>query len=123
MKWLSLVFIGLSTMARAQTVVVGDALVSGRIGVGGAPGSARVKVAMSTTAVTQFQVSGVDETPFLTVPSSGAVGLGVTPSAAMDISGSGDSGAMTLGLDNGNAAAGGAQLAFGYKGSANLRHS
>ena len=87
--------------------------------------AARLQVVASSQATTIFQVSGVDETPFLTVASSGAVGAGLTPLADLDINGSGDSGAVGLQLRSGNQYpnTSSIQAAFGYNGTGNLSHA
>jgi hypothetical protein len=125
MRWALLAaLLSLPLRGAAQTAAMSDALVSGRLGVSTTATAARVQVAMSTAATTQFQVSGVDEAPFITLASSGAVGMGAQPAANLDISGSGDSGGAVLELDNGNSypATGATQMSFGFNGGATRRH-
>lgn len=125
MKFFWAFFLLLPRLAAAQTTVTGDGWVAGKLAVGTTTISGRVDVAMAAASTTTFQVSGVDETPFLTVASSGAVGMGVAPAAALDISGTGDSGAVGAQLRNGNLypASGSSQITFGYNGTTNLRHA
>ncbi|MBI3548638.1 MAG: hypothetical protein HY078_06245 [Elusimicrobia bacterium] len=123
-------FLLLSTLlaqeaAFAQTVVIGDAWVAGQVAVGTNTYSGRFNVVGSSLTSTIFQVSGVDETPFLAVTSSGAVGMGMTPLARLDVNGSGDNGIAALELRNGNrlGSTGAYQMTLSYDGSANLRHA
>ncbi len=111
--------------ALGQTLVVGDAWITGQVAVGTTTPSARLTIQASSAASTVFQVSGVDETPFLAVASSGAVGAGVVPAARLDVNGSGDSGVTALELRDGNLypMTSGYQMSFGYNGSSNLRHA
>jgi hypothetical protein len=121
----ALLLSALAEGARAQTTIVGDAYVTGQMSVGTNTVSGPFFVLASSGAATVFQVSGVDETPFLTVASSGAVGVGATPVANLDVNGSGDSGVVALQLRDGNMypATGSYQVAFGVNGSSNLRHA
>ena len=117
--------LALARPAVAQTTVVGDAFISGTLSVGTSTVSARLQVQASSTAGTAFQVSGVDETPFLTVSTGGPVGLGVSPDANLDVMGSGDNGTSALELRNGNLypANSAYQMTFGVSGTSNLRHA
>jgi hypothetical protein len=129
MKTWSLVFIA-AAFLRAQTVfgqtaIVGDAWTVGPLSVGTTAQTDAMDVVNSTYSAAAFQVSGVDETPFFQVASSGVMGVGVTPVAGLDVTGSGDSGAISLELDNGTLypSTGNVQIAFGANGTADLMHS
>lgn len=125
MRLLTPVLLLLAIGARAQSTVIGDAWFSGRLGVGTTSPAATIDVVNATTTTAAFQVSAVDETPFLQVASSGAVGVGVVPSAKLDVTGLADESAISLQLHNGNSAgtSGSFQLALGVNGSADLRHA
>ena len=115
----------LAPATAAQTTVVGDALILGRLTAGTTEAStARLAVRASSAAPAAFQVSGVDLTPFWVIGSSGAAGASVTPGAWLDIGGSADSADAGLWLRAGSLApsTGPVQVAFGHEGSANLRH-
>lgn len=117
----------LASRAQAQTAVVGDAWIIGPVMVGTttAAGS-RLHVAASSATETPFQVSGVDQTPFLRVGKDGKVGMSTYSAANLDVNGSGDSANAALMLQSGNLYQGGTsrvQLAFGQDGTENRRHS
>lgn len=115
----SLVLALLLSPAAAQTTLIGDLWVTGKAGVGTTSPTARLEVQGSSAALSYFQVSGVDETPFLTVAPAGGVGLSTTPAANIDVNGSAAFGDYALQLENG----GSLQAAFGYAGSALYRHA
>ena len=72
-----LLFALLAFPAAAQAQIINDdAWISGKFGAGTANPGARLEVQASSLTTTVFQVSGVDQTPFLAVYSSGAVGMG-----------------------------------------------
>lgn len=116
----------LAPPAFAQTTVVGDAWIIGPVMVGTNTASAsRMSVAASSATEVPFQVSGVDLTPFLRVGKDGKVGMSTYSAANLDVSGSGDSGAIALQLRSGNlypATSGRAQISFGQDGTTNRRH-
>jgi hypothetical protein len=109
----------------AQTTITSDLAIGGRLEVGASSPTARVDIHMSSAAIVAFQISGVDESPFMTVTASGAVGMGITPSSRLDVTGSGDDGAVALELRNGNLfpASSANQLMFGYNGKTDLAHA
>lgn len=120
-----LIFASLAHRVFAQTTVVGDAWIGGRMAVGVSSATARLEVRASSASLAAFQISGVDETPFWVVNSTGSVGAGVPPLARLDVNGSADSGATGLMLRDGNMvpSSGGYQMAFGYNGTTNMRHA
>lgn len=110
----------------AQTAIVSDAWVQGRVLVGTTTPVARMTVVPSSTnAAAVFQASGVDLTPFLRVGNDGTVGLSTYSAAQLDAAGSGDSGNIGLMLRSGNAygSSGMTQLTFGADGTADERHA
>lgn len=118
-------FFLLAGLVSAQTVAISDALIGGRLSVGTTTANGRVFVLSNPATTVPFQVSGVDLTPFLRVERTGDVGIGVEPQANLDVYGSADSDDVAVQLRNGNAypAADLPQLAFGYDGTADRRHS
>jgi hypothetical protein len=111
--------------ASAQTYVVGDAWISGRLTAGTTVAGASLEVQATTNVSTAFQVSGVFETPFLVVTTSGDVGMGVTPTTRLDITGAADVDNAAVVLRNGNLypSATQYQLTFGEGGTVNRRHA
>ena len=112
--------------ASAQTAIVSDAWVLGRVMVGTTTPSARMTVVLSSAvAGAVFQASGVDLTPFLRVGGDGTVGLSTYSAAHLDAAGSADSGNVGLMLRSGNlyGSSGMTQLTFGANGTANERHA
>jgi hypothetical protein len=118
------VLLALCGTARAQTAIVGDAWIEGRVLVGTTT-AARMTVAASSTTSVPFQVSGVDLTPFLRVGADGTVGFSTYSAAHMDAAGSADDGAIGLELRSGNwyGSSGRTQIAFGAAGTTNERHA
>jgi hypothetical protein len=113
-------------VASAQTAIVGDAWVLGRVIVGTTTPAARMTVVASTfSAGAAFQASGVDLTPFLQVSNAGTVGLSTYSAAHLDVMGSADSANVGLMLRSGNlyGSPGMTQLTFGANGTANERHA
>src|SRR5579859_7055874 len=92
----------LSQVAFGQTTIVGDAWIKGKLAVGTSSATARLEVKESSSAAAAFQISGVDETPFWVVNSTGSVGAGVSPASRLDINGSADSSAIGLMLRDGS---------------------
>jgi hypothetical protein len=116
----------LSGGASAQTAIIGDAWVLGRVMVGTTTPSARMTVAPSSSTLVPFQTSGVDLTPFLRVGADGSVGLSTYSAAHVEVAGSGDSGNVGVELRAGNlygGAGGNQQIAFGSNGTTNERHA
>lgn len=117
----------LAAAVSAQTAIVSDAFINGRVIVGTATASTRMTVsASSASAGPVFQVSGVDFTPFLRVANDGTVGLSTYSAAHLDVMSSGDSGAAALQLRGGNLYGGGtniSQIAFGANGTTSERHA
>lgn len=112
--------------ASAQTTVVGDAWIQGRVIVGTATPAARMTVVPSSSSTgAVFQVSGVDLTPFLRVGVDGMVGLSTFSAARLDVMGSADSANVGLMLRGGNlyGGSGMTQLAFGANGTSDERHA
>ncbi|MBI3289109.1 MAG: tail fiber domain-containing protein [Elusimicrobia bacterium] len=122
---LSLAFLPLAIAARAQSYVIGDAFITGRLTTGTTVAGASLDVKMSSSATAAFQVSGVDETPFFVVTSTGNVGMGVTPEARLDLTGTADVDNAALVLRNGNLypATTQYQMTFGENGTVNRRHA
>ena len=121
--WLLAFWLGCCGALHAQTVVTGDMWVPGKVGVGSSDPTARFQVQPSSAAETVFQVSGVDETPFLHVGKSGGVGLSTYAAANLDIGGAG--GVLGLELKSGNLYpdTSSYQMTFGYAGQALERHA
>lgn len=126
MRGLLLAALLMPASASAQTVVVGDALILGKLVSGSTTTtpSARLEVHGTSAAAVYFQASGVDLTPFWAVGSSGAVGAGVTPGAWLDVMGAGDAEDQGIILRNGalSPSTGPVQLALGRAGTADYRH-
>lgn len=115
-----------SGAAFAQTAIVSDAWVLGRVVVGTTTPAARMTVVPSSAAAgAVFQASGVDLTPFLRVGNDGTVGLSTYSAAHLDVTGSADSANIGLMLRSGNlyGSSGMTQLTFGANGTANERHA
>ena len=114
-----------ASSAYGQALVVGDALITGSLGAGTTSPAARLEVLPSSATQIVFQVSGVDETPFLGIGKDGRVGLGVTPSANLDVNGTGDNADVGLELRSGNLypGTGSHQIAFGQDNTTNRRHA
>jgi hypothetical protein len=115
----------LAGLVSAQTVVIGDTLIAGKLSVGTTTTNGRVFILSTAATTVPFQVSGVDLTPFLRVERTGDIGIGVEPQANLDVFGVADSSDTSVQLRNGNAypSASLAQITFGYDGSADRRHS
>jgi hypothetical protein len=121
---LALLMLAAPLAASAQTAIVGDAWIAGRVMVDTATPSARMSVvASSINAGVVFQTSGVDLTPFLRVGNDGTVGLSTYSAAHLDAAGSADSANIGLMLRSGNAygSSGMTQLTFGANGTSNER--
>ena len=121
-----LLFALLAFPAAAQAQIINDdAWISGKFGAGTANPGARLEVQASSLTTTVFQVSGVDQTPFLAVYSSGAVGMGQVPVANLDLFGSPDDSSIGLQLKSGNLfpGSGSTQIAFGQNGTSDRRHA
>lgn len=110
---------------RAQTAIVGDAWILGRVMVGTTTPSARMTVVASSATNAVFQVSGVDLAPFLRVGRDGKVGLSTFSAADLDVNGSGDAGDVGLMLRSGSAYGGSirTQITLGAGGSTDRRHA
>lgn len=111
--------------ALAQTVITGDAWVSGQLAAGTTVPAARLEVDASSTTLTVFQVSDVIGTPIITVDQKGRLGLGAAPTANADINGRGDAGVLGLQLQDGNLYpnTSSLQIVFGASGTTNLDHA
>jgi hypothetical protein len=123
---LPLFLVATASAASAQTTIVGDAWVLGRVTVGTPTPAARMTVVPSSvTPGVVFQASGVDLTPFLRVANDGTVGLSTYSAARLDVTGSGDSANVGLLLRSGNmfGNSGMTQMTFGAGGAANERHA
>ena len=112
-------------MGQQTTTLAGDVWVDGKAGVGTASPAAHFEVRAASASGTVFQVSGVDETPFLQVDNQGRTALSTTPAANLDIWGVGDAGDIGLQLRNGAlyASATTYQILFGYAGTPTYRHA
>lgn len=123
-RLLLLAILCLAPSAQAQ-IINDDAWISGRFGAGTTDPTARLEVQASSLTTTVFQVSGVDQTPFLAVYSSGAVGMGQVPQANLDLFGSPDDSSIGLQLKSGNLfpGSGSYQIAFGQNGTTDRRHA
>ena len=110
--------------AVAQVRVTGDAWVRDRLGIGTTSPTAAIDVVNSSVSTAGFQVSADWEIPYFSAASSGALGIGVSPTAKVDVWSYGDDGTIALELRNGNVypATSDFQLVFGSSGTANLRH-
>jgi hypothetical protein len=108
-----------------QTTIVDDAWIDGKTGVGTGAPSARFEVQASSASGTVFQVSGVDETPFLQVANQGGVALSTTPGANLDVWGVADSSDAGVQLNDGSLypATTGFQVLLAYAGSSSYRHA
>lgn len=115
----------LPAIAQAQSGVIGDAFITGRLTAGTTVAGATLDVKMSSSATAAFQVSGVDETPFFVVTTTGNVGMGVTPVARLDLTGVADVDNTALILRNGNLypTTTQYQLTLGESGTVNRRHA
>jgi hypothetical protein len=111
--------------ALGQTVINGDAWVSGQMGVGTTAPSAQLQINASSAATTIFQVSDIIGTPIMSLSNTGNLSFQVTPAASMDVIGAGDNSAIGLQLGNGNLYpnTSSIQAAFGYNGTGNLSHA
>ncbi|MCX5786929.1 MAG: hypothetical protein NTX64_00240 [Elusimicrobia bacterium] len=107
-----------------QTTIVDDAWIDGRAGVGTDAPSARLEIQASSASTTVFQISGVDETPFLQVGNQGGVSLSTTAAANLDVWGVADSSDAGVQLNGGSLypATTGHQILLGYAGASSHRH-
>ncbi|MBI4422192.1 MAG: tail fiber domain-containing protein [Elusimicrobia bacterium] len=124
LSWLALA-LAFPAPCRAQTTMTGDAWISGKTGVAVTPFSARFEVQAGSATETAFQVSGVDETPFLLLDKQGRLALSTTPAAELDVWGVADSSDTGVQLQGGALypASTGYQILFGYAGGASYRHA
>ncbi len=123
---LALLLTVLAASASAQSAIVGDAWILGKVSVGTTTADARFYVLASSAAEVPFQISGVDLTPFLRVSRDGTVGLSTYSAAHLDVWGMADSADVAMMLRSGDAygaSAGRVQLAMGANGTTNRRHT
>ncbi|MDX6768919.1 MAG: tail fiber domain-containing protein [Elusimicrobiota bacterium] len=123
---LAALLVGRCAYASAQSAIVGDAWILGKVSVGTTTAGARFFVLASSSTEVPFQVSGVDLTPFIRVGRDGTVGLSTYSAAHLDASGTADSADMGLMLRSGDlygAGGGRVQIAMGANGSTSRRHT
>lgn len=123
---LAAVLLAHARAASAQSAIVGDAWILGKVSVGTTTADARFYVLASSATEAPFQISGVDLTPFLRVGKDGTVGLSTASTARLDVAGMGDAGDVAVMLRSGdhlNASSGRVQLAMGANGSTSRRHT
>ena len=115
----------LAQLAQAQSVITGDALIDGKVGVGTTSPGARLEVRAGSAPGAVFRVSGVDESPLFTLGQNGQVGLSTSPVSQLDLMGAGDAADIGVSIRSGNISPATAryQVTFSSGGSSAFRHA
>jgi hypothetical protein len=121
--------LALAPTARADTQISGDLQITGQLGVGTQVPRARLEAQMDATDQYGLLVSSGNGAAMLSVDRQGKLGIGVTPSARVDVAGTGDSGSVGMWLRGGNSTSTtlSSQIVFGtstgtYRHSIGTRH-
>ena len=124
---LTLLLAALSPVIAFADAITTDGLqITGQLGVGGQVPMARLDVRLSASDDYALKVSSQDGTALLVLDKAGRLGIGVaSPSANLDIFGTGDSGNLGLQLRSGNSSGtiDSSQIVFALGGTNTYRHS